>query len=136
MAGAEPGFREFLTVAEIAELLKMNPQSIRNWIDAGKLPAYRVGRRVRVSRADFDALINSGRTTRAVPEVTAHSFTAQDFWSGERMPDQAVNEASRSRQTALQAEAQQAATDEEDLEVARRVRAAMDALLSAHPEGT
>jgi excisionase family DNA binding protein len=38
---------EFLTVAEVAERLKLNQQTIRNWIDAGTLPALRIGRRVR-----------------------------------------------------------------------------------------
>jgi transposase-like protein len=32
----------FLTVAEIAKQLKLNPQTIRNWIDQGSLPAVRV----------------------------------------------------------------------------------------------
>jgi predicted site-specific integrase-resolvase len=30
---------EFMTVAEIAAILKLNQQTIRNWIDAGTLPA-------------------------------------------------------------------------------------------------
>jgi excisionase family DNA binding protein len=34
---------EFLNVAEVAELLKLNPQTIRNWLDRGELPAVRVG---------------------------------------------------------------------------------------------
>ena len=38
----------FLTVAEVAELLKLNQQTVRNWIDQGSLPAVRVGRRVRI----------------------------------------------------------------------------------------
>jgi excisionase family DNA binding protein len=43
---------EFLTVAEIAELLKVNPQTIRSTIDRGDLPAVRFGsRRVRVRRS-------------------------------------------------------------------------------------
>ena len=37
---------ELLTVAEIAASLKMNQQTIRNWIDSGYLPAIRIGRRV------------------------------------------------------------------------------------------
>ena len=37
----------FLTVAEVAELLKLNPQTVRNWIDQGRLPASRAGRRGR-----------------------------------------------------------------------------------------
>ncbi len=54
---------EFLTVAEVAELLKLNPQTIRNWIDNGQLPAVRVGqRRVRIKRTDLDRLIEEGYT--------------------------------------------------------------------------
>ena len=32
----------FLTVAEVADTLKLNQQTVRNWIDAGKLPALRI----------------------------------------------------------------------------------------------
>ena len=50
-----------MTVAEIAELLKLNPQTIRNWIDQGSLPAVRVGpRRVRVRQADLDEFLKLG----------------------------------------------------------------------------
>jgi excisionase family DNA binding protein len=34
---------KFLTVAEVAAILKLNQQTIRNWIDQGSLPALRVG---------------------------------------------------------------------------------------------
>ncbi len=48
----------FLTVIEVAEILKVNQQTVRNWIDRGDLPAIRVGRRrVRVRQADFDAFL-------------------------------------------------------------------------------
>jgi excisionase family DNA binding protein len=46
-----------MTVAEVASILKLNQQTVRNWITEGRLPALHVGRRVRVRRADFDALI-------------------------------------------------------------------------------
>lgn len=36
---------EFLTVKEVAELLRLNQQTVRNCIDAGSLPAVRVGAR-------------------------------------------------------------------------------------------
>jgi excisionase family DNA binding protein len=36
---------EFLTVREVAERLKLNPQTVRRWIRAGLLPASRIGRR-------------------------------------------------------------------------------------------
>jgi len=48
----------FLTVAEVAAMLRLNPQTIRNWIDAGELPAVRVGeRRVRILRRELDAFL-------------------------------------------------------------------------------
>ena len=60
---------EFLTVAEVAELLKVNPQTVRNWIDRGELPAVRVGsRRVRVRQSDLDAYIDAGATIAPEPE--------------------------------------------------------------------
>jgi excisionase family DNA binding protein len=51
---------EFLTVADIARIVKVNEMTVRNWLDAGLLPSYRVGRRIRISRADFEAFIQAG----------------------------------------------------------------------------
>ena len=52
---------QFLTVAEIAELLKVNPQTVRNWIDRRELPAVPVGqRRVRVRQSDLDRFLEAG----------------------------------------------------------------------------
>ncbi len=47
----------YLTVAEVAETLKLNQQTVRNWIDQGSLPALRVGRRVRIKRSDFERIL-------------------------------------------------------------------------------
>ncbi len=62
-----------MTVAEVAETLKLNEQTVRNWIDPGKLPAVRLGRRVRVKRADFDRLVEGGYSgpseSRPVPSI-------------------------------------------------------------------
>jgi excisionase family DNA binding protein len=73
---------EFLTVAEVAQTLKLNQQTVRNWIDQGSLPALRIGRRVRIRRSDFEALIEAGATqpgsARAQPGPSA-----EDFWGGE-----------------------------------------------------
>jgi excisionase family DNA binding protein len=68
VAARRPGYGELMddelmTVAEIAAILKLNPQTIRNWIDAGTLPHLRLGqRRVRVYRSDFDRLIENAAT--------------------------------------------------------------------------
>jgi excisionase family DNA binding protein len=74
-----------MTVAEIAAVLKLNQQTIRNWIDQGRLPAIRIGRRVRIKRSDFEELL----TTAAAPAPAAArrtAFTAEQFWSGEPHP--------------------------------------------------
>jgi excisionase family DNA binding protein len=50
---------DLLTVAEAAELLKVDRSTIRRWINTGTLPAYRVGQRfVRVRRADLSSVIS------------------------------------------------------------------------------
>ena len=64
---AEP--EELLTVEEVASTLKMNQQTIRNWIDNGYLPAIRIGRRVRIKRSDFDALLEASYTGTRQPSV-------------------------------------------------------------------
>lgn len=56
----------FLTVAEIAKQLKLNPQTVRNWIDRQLLPAVCVRpRRVRVRQSDLDEFLNLGGERRA-----------------------------------------------------------------------
>jgi excisionase family DNA binding protein len=73
----------FLTVAEVAEVLKLNQQTVRNWIDQGKLPAIRVGRRVRIKRSDFERVLEQGATAGAAAPSTESRPTAEDFWGGE-----------------------------------------------------
>jgi len=71
----------FLTVAEVAEMLKLNQQTVRNWIDQGSLPALRVGRRVRIRRSELERLLQEGSTAHAGSDVVGPS--AEDFWGGE-----------------------------------------------------
>ena len=82
---------EFLTVADVAELLKLNQQTVRNWIDQGSLPAVRVGRRVRIRRSELERVIEQGSTQAGrgrpdddgtVAEAAARP-SAADFWGGE-----------------------------------------------------
>jgi excisionase family DNA binding protein len=71
----------FLTVAEVAQRLKLNQQTVRNWIDQGSLPAVRVGRRVRIKQSDFDRIVEEGY--RPVSGVAGERGpSAADFWSG------------------------------------------------------
>jgi excisionase family DNA binding protein len=57
----------FLTVAEVAGILKLNQQTVRNWIDQGLLPALRVGRSVRIRRSDFERILAEGYTGGSGP---------------------------------------------------------------------
>src|SRR5204862_6693430 len=71
----------YLTVAEVAETLKLNQQTVRNWIDQGSLPALRVGRRVRIRRTDFERILTeSYNAGAAAPRDQGPS--AEDFWGG------------------------------------------------------
>ena len=74
-----------LTVAEVAAALRLNPQTVRNWIDQGSLPALRVGRRVRIRRSDFERLLEEGYSGGAARQVPPEQPgpSAEDFWSGE-----------------------------------------------------
>jgi excisionase family DNA binding protein len=68
---------EYLTVAEVAGILKLNQQTVRNWIDRGELPALRVGRRVRILGSDFDALLENAGGKRPPP-----SRPVESIWDG------------------------------------------------------
>lgn len=71
--------QEFLTLAEVASLLKLNQQTIlKKWIDDRKLPAIRIGRRVRIPRSDFDRFVDSAYTGASDTPPVAE----QGFWDG------------------------------------------------------
>lgn len=72
---------EFLTVDEVAELLKLNQQTVRNMIDRAEMPAVRVGpRRIRIRRADLDAFLDRSATARREPPDVA--LTERAAWEG------------------------------------------------------
>ncbi len=72
----------FLTVAEVATLLKLNQQTVRNWIDQGSLPALRVGRRVRIRRSDFERLLEQGEIGGGAGANRGSGPSAEEFWGG------------------------------------------------------
>jgi excisionase family DNA binding protein len=74
----------FMTVAEVAGLLKLNQQTVRNWIDQGSLPAVRVGRRVRIRRSDLERVLADGYSGGgSASRQAAPGPSAEDFWGGE-----------------------------------------------------
>lgn len=48
---------ELLTIPEAAALLRLKPSTLRAWILWRKIPYYKMGRLVRMRRADVEALI-------------------------------------------------------------------------------
>ena len=53
---------QFYTVPEAARVLDVSPVTIWRWIEAGKLPAFRVGpRNIRVRRDELEAMIRPAR---------------------------------------------------------------------------
>jgi excisionase family DNA binding protein len=73
----------YLTVAEVAEKLKLNQQTVRNWIDQGSLPALRVGRRVRIKRSDFERILDESYSGAGSASASQPGPSADDFWGGE-----------------------------------------------------
>jgi excisionase family DNA binding protein len=73
----------YLTVAEVAQTLKLNQQTVRNWIDQGSLPALRVGRRVRIKRSDFQRILDQSYSGGSAAAAPASGPSADDFWGGE-----------------------------------------------------
>lgn len=75
---------EFLTVAEVAELLRLNQQTVRDWVDDRTLPGVRVGpRRVRIRRSDLDAFLAAG-SPAAGPHEDRQTPDPEPELAGER----------------------------------------------------
>lgn len=51
----------YLTVREVASILKLNPITIYDYIRQGNLPAFRFGRYYRVDAQDFEKFIRQKR---------------------------------------------------------------------------
>ena len=54
---------EYLTVEDIAKRLKVKEFTVRDWIRKRELPAYKVGRTLRIKKTDFDEFMKKHRTT-------------------------------------------------------------------------
>lgn len=60
---------DLLTVEQIAQMMQVNPRTIRNRINAGLLPARKMlgGKDWRIRRVDADALLRQGASRLAEP---------------------------------------------------------------------
>jgi len=73
---------DLIGTSAAAKMLAVSPKTLRGWIKDGKVPAFRIGSRMRVSRRDVLAVIQRVETdgpriaTRA--EVEAHAKWVDD----------------------------------------------------------
>ena len=74
--------QELLTVAEAAAIFRVTLQTIRNWIEWGKLPALRVGRRFLVRREHIEALLDQAQAeTAPMRRLATCGIPASRGWS-------------------------------------------------------
>lgn len=66
---ATPRDETMLSVTDIAERLKIHPETVRRLVRAGKLKGHRIARQVRVTEADLAAFLATGATDE--PEAAA-----------------------------------------------------------------
>ncbi len=60
---------DVMTVSEVAEYLRVNPQTVYRKAKSGELPAVRIGRAIRFRRAELDAWLKGLSTVSQ--ELTA-----------------------------------------------------------------
>ena len=61
------------TIEEVAQLLKVSKLTIYDLVKKGELPVFRVGRQMRVDRADLQHYIQKGKTKSSEPSLPAES---------------------------------------------------------------
>lgn len=65
------GQNDVMTVSEVADYLRLNPQTVYRKAKAGELPALRIGRAIRFHRAELEQWLRSSTTvTSASAAVT------------------------------------------------------------------
>jgi len=59
---------KFLTVQEVAEMLKVNKMTIYRYIKAGKIEAYKIGKDFRIQKEEFDRFLENIKVSRGLNE--------------------------------------------------------------------
>lgn len=60
-----------LTVEEVAEELRVHPETVRQWIRDGELDAFDTGRGYRISRTDLDDFIQRRKTSKRSKKISS-----------------------------------------------------------------
>jgi excisionase family DNA binding protein len=71
-----PGTDAVYTVGQAATFFDVSPATVWRWIDAGKLPAYRVGgRKIRIRAEDLQEVVRPAREGREARAVAGSAVT-------------------------------------------------------------
>jgi len=60
---------EWFTLPQIAEMLEVNPSTVRHWVSIGRLSAEKRGRRWLVARQDLDEIMAQRRRRAGRPPI-------------------------------------------------------------------
>ncbi len=66
--------KEFLTVDEISEYLNIKKSTVYSMVESGKIPCYRFGRLIRVSKQDTDDWIKERKEDPVDPDKKANQL--------------------------------------------------------------
>jgi excisionase family DNA binding protein len=77
---------EILTVSQVADQFRVTPQTVRAWIDSGKLKGGRVGKAYRILRRDVYAMVEQAAIERQSREReqqhSGDSSEPVEVWAG------------------------------------------------------
>jgi excisionase family DNA binding protein len=54
----------YYTLPEVAEKLKVSRRTVYRWVQAGELPAYKLGGEFRITERDLEQFLEERRTTK------------------------------------------------------------------------
>lgn len=69
---------DLITPVEAAKMLLVNPSSVRRWVQEGKLPGYRAGNKIRLSREDVAAFLRRAKPVKGPMPRTVAELRAED----------------------------------------------------------
>lgn len=64
---------ETMTVEQVSEMMQVTQPTVYRWVREGQLPATRIGRTLRFSRADVESMVSGDGDGQLAAPVTAPS---------------------------------------------------------------
>ena len=68
----------YLTIKEIAQHLKLRPQTIRRWVQMNEIPYCRIRKNIRFRIAEIDRWVDAGGIASNSEDTTGELFTENE----------------------------------------------------------